>query len=74
MVKFKDFSKPFLCFSSTFQGNLNFQGLFKSPVNSSTFQACAIPVDQIKYYAIRNYLNYDFMQCLSTKLGGSVSN
>ena len=31
-------------------------------------------IDQIKYYAIRSYLNDDFMQCLSTKLDGSVSN
>ena len=34
----------FECFSSTFQGKFNFQGLFKSPVYSSTFQACANPV------------------------------
>ena len=30
-------------FSSAFQGNFYFQGLFKSPVYSRTFQACANP-------------------------------
>ena len=33
--------KAFECFSRTVQGNFYFQGLFKSPVYSSTFQACA---------------------------------
>ena len=38
--------KAFECFSSTFQDKFNFQGLFQdSPDYSSTFQACANPVD-----------------------------
>ena len=35
--------KAFEWISSTFQGRFNFQGLFKSPLNSSTFQACVNP-------------------------------
>ena len=36
--------KAFERFCSTFQGRFNFQGLFKkSPLNSSSFQACANP-------------------------------
>ena len=30
MVKFMDFSRPFECFSSSFQSTFNFQGLFKT--------------------------------------------
>ena len=35
--------KAFGIFFSTFLSRFNFQGLFKSPVYSCTFQACANP-------------------------------
>ena len=38
--KFKDFSRLL----SDFQGNLIFKDFQESPLNSSTFQACAHPV------------------------------
>ena len=37
--------KAFELFSGTFQGRFNFQRLQESPLNSSTFQACANPVN-----------------------------
>ena len=37
------FFKAFEWFSSTFQGDFYFQGFSRSPLNSSTFQACANP-------------------------------
>ena len=39
--KIQGLYKAFECFSCTFQGKFNFQGLF----NASTFQACANPED-----------------------------
>ena len=41
--KIQGLFKAFVCYSSSFQGKLNFQGLFKSPVYLSTLQACADP-------------------------------
>ena len=43
--KIQGLFKAFECFSSTFQGKFNFQGLLQDKsVYSSTFQACANPV------------------------------
>ena len=43
--KIQGLFKAFEGFSSTFQGKFNYQRLFKSPVYTSTFQACANPVE-----------------------------
>ena len=44
--KIQGLFKTFECFSSTLQGKVKFQGLFKTvrTVYSSTYQACANPV------------------------------
>ena len=60
--------KAFECFSSTFQGKFDFQGLFKT-VLSSTFQACANPgqgvTDRSKAVLLLCYLCFVFvMLCL----------
>ena len=43
--KIQGLFNAFECILSTFQGKCNFQGLLKSPVYSSTFQACVNPVE-----------------------------
>ena len=45
MVKFKDFSRPLSDFPVLFKADLFFKDFSRSPLNSSTFQACANPVN-----------------------------
>ena len=45
MVKFKDFIRPLSVFQVLFKANLIFKDFSDSPVYSSTFQACANPVE-----------------------------
>ena len=48
--KIQGLLNAFECFSSTFQGKFNFQGLFKTILYSSTFQACANSVKIAAYF------------------------
>ena len=64
--KIQGLFKIFESFSSTFQGKVNFQGLFKTAlylVYSSTFQACVNPGTCMS----NNNINKNYMHTCNTK-------
>ena len=60
--------KAFECFSSSYQGRFNFQGLFKKALwTSSTFKTCANPVNQVpKSHELTHMLWFSFQRAPQT--------
>ena len=54
IVEFKDFSKLLSDFQVLFKADFIFKDFSKSPLNSSTYQACANPVEPTLCFCSRD--------------------
>ena len=60
--------KAFECFSSTFQGKFNLRTFQESPLNSSTFQACANTEGVKKVHSAIKLCSYYFSHYVSNDI------